>query len=319
MSMQKKIEEAQQKMTLLEKIFEVSQKSSIDLVRIIGAFESQVFRCKKNANNEYVITFCAGKLIEDCEFNNDISAGLKVSDIIGNERFAEIKQFYDRAFNGDIVKYEGLLSEGCYFSTILTPICKSEEGIITEIFGVTQEITSARIAEEENKMKIDLLNSIIEHNPYSIQILNAQGYHIRENKAYMELFKCVPEKNWSILKDPIIKENGFYDLLVRVINGEVVATPPIWYNAHAVDSIYPDNPIFIGSVIFPVFLSDGKLEYIVLMHEDITIRVKAEEDLKNRISELEDFHDLTVGRELKMKKMEEEMDELLKRLKENNN
>lgn len=39
-------------------------------------------------------------------------------------------------------------------------------------------------------------------------------------------------------------------------------------------------------------------------------------ELKKKNKELEDFHDLTVGRELKMKKMEEEMEELKKKLGE---
>lgn len=310
MSMQKKIEEAQQKMTILEKIFEVSQKNTIDLVKIIRAFESQIFRCEKDSNGEYIITFSAGKIAEKYDFRTEQINGMKMQDIIGADKFSKLKPFYDQAFAGEIVTYEGMLYEECYFSTILTPLNKNENGTVIEIFGVTQDITKIRLSEEENKMKVELLNSIIEHNPYSIQILNAEGYHIRENKSYLELFKTIPDKDWSILEDPIIKENGFYELLMLVIKGEVVATPPIWYNAHSIDPKYPDNPIFIGSVIFPVFLSDGKLENIVLMHEDITIRVNAEEDLKNRVRELEDFHDLTIGRELKMKKMEEEMKEL---------
>ena len=53
------------------------------------------------------------------------------------------------------------------------------------------------------------------------------------------------------------------------------------YNAHLIDPQYPDNLICIGSVIFPVFLSDGKLEFIVLMHRDITDRMKAREVLQN--------------------------------------
>ncbi len=46
------------------------------------------------------------------------------------------------------------------------------------------------------------------------------------------------------------------------------------------DDKYPDNLICIGSVVFPVFLSHGKLEYIVLMHEDITDRINAQEALR---------------------------------------
>ena len=133
----------------------------------------------------------------------------------------------------------------------------------------------------ENRKNTDVLNRIIEHNPYSIQILNADGYHIRENKAFLNLFKTVPDEKWSILQDPQIKESGLGELLQHVLKGELVQTPPVWYNAHFVDPKYPDHRVCIGSVIFPVFLSDGSLEFIVLMHEDITDRMVAREELKN--------------------------------------
>ncbi|MDA3881258.1 MAG: PAS domain-containing sensor histidine kinase [Prolixibacteraceae bacterium] len=137
--------------------------------------------------------------------------------------------------------------------------------------------------ENENRKNTDVLNRIIEYNPYSIQILNPDGYHIRENKAFRKLFKVVPGEKWSILKDPQMIESGLGKLLRRVTDGYLVQLPPVWYNVHLVDPKYPDNLICIGSVIFPVFLLDGKLEFIVLMHEDITNRMEAKEALKNSV------------------------------------
>ncbi|MCG2718062.1 MAG: hypothetical protein L6408_04410, partial [Nanoarchaeota archaeon] len=54
--------------------------------------------------------------------------------------------------------------------------------------------------------------------------------------------------------------------------------------------------------------------------EVVADKARAEEaekygkELEAKVKELEEFHDLAVGRELKMKKMEEEMEELKKRL-----
>jgi len=49
---------------------------------------------------------------------------------------------------------------------------------------------------------------------------------------------------------------------------------------------------------------------------NITERKQAEEDLKKKILELEDFHKLTIDRELKMLELKKEIDELKARLKE---
>ena len=58
------------------------------------------------------------------------------------------------------------------------------------------------------------------------------------------------------------------------------------------------------------------LEGIFILSQDITERKKAEEELKKRIEELEEFHRVTVGRELKMIELEKKVNELVERLKE---
>lgn len=279
MDFQKQLEEAQEKIKFLEKRLDVTEKEKNDLIKIIGIFDGQIFRCKRNSAKDYVFTFNEGAIAEKYNIQTEQVKGKKVQDVYGSRIFMEFSSAFEKAFNGQNICHEGLEYDGGTFSTHIYPLRTGNDGRVEEIFGAIRDVTEIELSNRENKILLDLLNSIIEHNPYSIQILNAEGYHIRENKAYVDLFKAIPDKSWSILKDPIIKESGFYELLVQVMNGNVIATPPIWYNAHNVDPQYEDNPIFIGSVIFPVFLSDGNLENIVLMHENITSRVKAEEEL----------------------------------------
>jgi polyhydroxyalkanoate synthesis regulator phasin len=49
---------------------------------------------------------------------------------------------------------------------------------------------------------------------------------------------------------------------------------------------------------------------------DITERKKAREEIDNRIRELEEFYEMAVGRELKMKELKEEMEKLREEVKE---
>ena len=80
--------------------------------------------------------------------------------------------------------------------------------------------------------------------------------------------------------------------------------------------------------------AEGNPQNLVAVIRDITELKRAEEkrieaekkaaraeeaekysrDLEAKVKELEEFHDLAVGRELKMKKMEEELEELKKKL-----
>ncbi|MFA4853025.1 MAG: PAS domain-containing protein [Bacteroidales bacterium] len=351
MDLQKKYENAQQKINILEKRVAENLGKANELLKMIGTLDNQIFCCQKNKNDEYIIIFNEGKIAEEYNHSTEQTKGNKLRDLIGDELYSKLKPYYDQAFNGEIVKYKGFqfeeryvstilspfkkrqdgtvteiigntqditeLSKERYFSTILTPLKKRQDGTVIEIVGNTKDITELYHIEEKYKETMEILDKIIELNPYSIQILDADGHHISGNKAFIELFIAAPPNEWTIFNDPLLKER-FGEKLISLIKEEVVTTPQTWYNPHFVDPNCPDNPICISSVSFPVFLSDGKLECIVVMHENITGRMKAEEDLKTRITELEDFHDLTVGRELKMKKMEEEMEELKKKIKNNN-
>jgi PAS domain-containing protein len=314
MDLQMKMQEGVQRKKFLEKLLEENIERDKELMKLFESLDDQIFCIQKDKDNDYIITFNEGKVAEFYNLKTAQIKGTKIRNIIGEELYAKLRVYYDQAFEGEIVKYRGFTLHDRYYSTVLSPFKRDEKGVIYEIIGNTTDITEQYYTEERFKEQTEILDNIIERNPYSIQILDAEGYHIKENQAFKDLFKSVPNKDWSILKDPLIKEGGLYEKLLLVMKGQVITTPPIWYNAHWVDPKYPDILICTGSVVFPVFLSSGKLENIVLMFEDITNRVKAEEDIIKRIEELEAIHDSTVNRELKMKQMEEEIEDLKRKL-----
>ncbi|OIN97311.1 hypothetical protein AUJ66_03720 [Candidatus Desantisbacteria bacterium CG1_02_38_46] len=119
--------------------------------------------------------------------------------------------------------------------------------------------------EEDRKV----LDNIIELNPYSVQICDAEGHHIRANKAFQKLFGATPPPEWSFFNDPLLKKK-FPELLEKLKKGESIKIPAIWYNPHDVSPEAPDNPICLGATHFPVFDDKGNLEIIVNIHEDIT-------------------------------------------------
>lgn len=279
MDLQKQFDAALEKIKTLEKEIETSDIELKYLNKVMDSFDGLIFRCKRNAQNDYIFTYSEGTLANKYKIKTSQILEKNAIGVIGTRKFIELKTSLDSAFNGEASICKGIFHDGNSYSVNVYPLDIETNNSVMEIFGVVRDITEIDNSNKENKKLLDLLNSIIEHNPYSIQILDAEGYHIRENRAYCDLFKAIPDKSWSILKDPIIRESGFLELLNKVIQGEIVSTPPIWYNAHNIDPQYEDNPVFIGSVIFPVFLSDGKLEYIVLMHENVTSRIKAEEEL----------------------------------------
>ncbi len=283
--------ELQQRIDFLEKKIRKTKCISAKMLKVIlNLEETQVFKCKKNADNEYVITYNEGKLAQRYNITTKQIKGKRIKDIIGNQLFSELKTNYEKAFSGEIVSYKGFIFNERYFTSILAPFKRDKLGRVTEIIGRTQDIHDKYLSDIEKRKQADILDRIIKYNPYSIQILDSGGYHIAENQAFINLFKAIPDKSWSILSDQVVTLGGLENHLQRVLKGEMVTTPPIWYNAHLLNPDFPDNPICIGSVIFPIFVSNNKLEHIVIMHEDITSRIKAEEELvkaKDRAEESE--------------------------------
>jgi len=280
MATREQLNEEQKKILYLEKKLADAQQKEKELFDIIDTLDGHIFRCGKNDKGEFILLFSEGEIAREYGIRTDQVKGKTVRQIIGDEAYRRIEPYYKKAFGGEFAEYREFLLDNRYFSVKLIPSQIRSDGRIVEVVGITQDITEVRTFQAETRKMAEVLDRIIEFNPYSIQILNPRGHHVRANKAFLELFKTEPDKGWSIFDDPQIKQQEFYDMLLRSLKGEVVQIPPIWYNAHLSDPKYPNNPICIGSVLFPVFLSTGELEYIVLMHEDITDRMKAQEALQ---------------------------------------
>jgi two-component sensor histidine kinase/PAS domain-containing protein len=76
------------------------------------------------------------------------------------------------------------------------------------------------------------------------------------------------------------KQPALEKLILRVKSGEVVNLPDIYFNVHDLYPEFPDVPVWVRTIIFPLKGTSGKPERFVLMHENITERRRAEEALK---------------------------------------
>jgi PAS domain S-box-containing protein len=139
--------------------------------------------------------------------------------------------------------------------------------------GIQRDITVRKHAEA-------IFRDIIEKNPMSIQILDMEGHTLQTNSAYTRLFGVNPPADYSIFTDNQLIQQGVAGLFEKMRNGEVVYFPDSYFNVHDVDPSYPDLPVWIKAVGFPLNNSNGIAERLVFMHENITERRQAEEALK---------------------------------------
>ena len=143
-----------------------------------------------------------------------------------------------------------------------------------------------RQSEEELRKKNFMLESLIELNPYSIIIYDHDGYPVRENKAHAELFKVPQPRDLSVFDLKGFVNEGNREVLKKWRNGETVTVPKAWFSLHDFYPEWSDDPLCLTANQFSLKNEDGEIENYVVMHEDITARVFAEEELKKAHDEL---------------------------------
>ena len=129
----------------------------------------------------------------------------------------------------------------------------------------------------------DRYRSLLEQAPFSIQVFSPDGRTIRVNEAFEKLWGVRFEdmRGYNVLEDPQLEQSGAAAYIRRAFAGETVRVPAIQYNPNeTIPGISPiDDPRrWLSAVIFPVTAAGGEIREVVIIHEDITARVHAEDE-----------------------------------------
>jgi PAS domain-containing protein len=261
--------------------------------------------------------------------------GLPIKNIIGKnpeqvfskENAAAVREVDNLCFKGhrvNLVKKMSICGKECFYRTVQMPLYDQHKKIIG-IGGIVIDMTVQVKAEKENSRTTAMLKKIINDNPYSVQIADANGHTVVTNKAFQRIFGSVPPPEYSTFTDPLLIKAGYRKKLQDLKKGKAFSIAEINYDPHLVDPRVPSKNTYGRATFSPLMGPDGKLEYLLIMHEDITARKKAEDELQkykahleylvkertaeveNKVAELERFNKIAVGRELKMIELKEKI------------
>ena len=151
-----------------------------------------------------------------------------------------------------------------------------------------QELSERRRAEEALRLSEERFRAVMEQSPLSIQIFDAQGTHIRVNKAWEQLWGVTHDAipDYNILHDHQLEVLGIASLIRRAFAGEAVALPAVRYDPNETvpdRSRHPDPVRWVRAFAYPVRDASGDVREVVLVHEDVTAARNA--DAKLRASE----------------------------------
>jgi PAS domain-containing protein len=127
---------------------------------------------------------------------------------------------------------------------------------------------------------------MIEQSPLSIQILSPDGWTLQVNGAWQELWGVTLDDiaGYNLLEDQQLVAKGIMPYIQRGFAGEPTPIPPIMYDPDETIpglSSYEEPKRWVRAFIYPVKDEAGNVREVVLMHEDVTERKQAEEELRD--------------------------------------
>ncbi|GGY49405.1 PAS domain-containing sensor histidine kinase [Pseudoduganella albidiflava] len=138
--------------------------------------------------------------------------------------------------------------------------------------------------------------ALFEQAPVSIQILAPGGRTLGVNQAWEDLWQIregsalkahVLSSAYNVLHDPQLIAHGIAPLLQRAFDGEPVTLPAIRYDVATLDGDGPAR--WVTARAHPIKDDDGRVLEVMLIHEDITERLAAEQALLEQDRRKDEF------------------------------
>ncbi len=166
------------------------------------------------------------------------------------------------------------------------------------IQGIFRDISEEMKTKEQLKDQVSFMEQVYIQSSLSTQILDKEGWCYRINPKLTELFGVQPEdiegKKYNIFKDKSIIDGGIIPILKNVFEkGETAEWDILFDIGVAAKSqnikISKKQKKWFHNKAYPVFDKYGKIQNVIIHHEDITEKKINEEQIKMLAFSLENI------------------------------
>jgi PAS domain S-box-containing protein len=150
---------------------------------------------------------------------------------------------------------------------------------------VTRDFNETEFPPDSLQRREEFFRAAFEQSPMSTQILSPDGRTLWVNRAWEELWGVSLEQlgDYNMLEDQQLVEKGIMPYIKKAFAGERTEIPAILYDPEETLpnlTTHEEPGRWVRAFTFPVKDESGQVREVVLMHEDITARKRAEEAVK---------------------------------------
>jgi PAS domain S-box-containing protein len=194
------------------------------------------------------------------------------------------------------VEYRYKRKDGEYSLIELTATNLTNDPQINGVLMNYHDVTVRKTMENELKSQKSFFEQTFIQSATSTQILDASGWCLRINPKLSELFGVQPEQMegrlYNIFNDAEIKRHGIDKILKRVYKQQKVEKWEVHFDiGTAADSqnveVEQKIKVWYANKAYPIVDSNGVLTNVIIQHEDITERKKAEQAVQDALQDKE--------------------------------
>ncbi len=198
----------------------------------------------------------------------------------------QTREIYQEAVDGKIENYDAIypykrpIDGKIVWVRAIGEVTRDKEGNALFMYGVVQDITHSKLAEEEIKR----LSSAIEQSPVSVVITDVKGAIQYVNPNFTKVTGYTYDE--AIGQNPRILKSGEHQEAFYNSMWETLSSGKIW-NGEIINKKKNGEKFWESATISPVLDEKGKITSFIAVKNDITEKKKAEKEL-SKINYLSD-------------------------------